>query len=663
MARTPPQNNPANSQSGLFKALTRLFSGPIVSYRSQSGRRIRRQHLDKYSSRFKSASGQQFKKTLYNPLDKIATNAISNQRRSERYVDFDQMEYMPEIASSLDIYADEMTTYSELRPMLDVNCPNEEISAVLEILFDSILNLKYNLFGWARTMCKYGDFFLYIDIDDKYGIQSVIALPSQEVERMEGQDATNPNYVQYQWNSAGMTFENWQVAHFRILGNDKYAPYGTSILEPARRIWRQLTLMEDAMMAYRVIRSSERRVFKIDVGGIPPQEVEQYMQKIVTNLKRHQVVDPKTGQVDLRYNPMSIEEDYFIPIRPGSETDIISLAGAQNISQIDDIKYLRDKLFSALKVPQSYLTMGEGAAEDKATLAQKDIRFARTIQRLQRVIIAELTKISIIHLYTLGFRGDDLLSFKLTLNNPSRIAEMQEIEFWKSKFDIAASATEGYFSRRWVTERIFGMSNEEFIRNQREMYYDRKHDAALQQVAEQAAAEGGMGGGDLGGDLGDDLGGDLGDDLGGDLEGGPEEMPAADAGGGEGDDSALLAVPPGSRNAPRLTPGAKGKVYHPKKVDRRNAGARKRSNAAKGSREKASSTMRNIMPGSQELSSLAKMDGIGNGIYEQDVSTYRVEEQKEENQLFNINESLRTLLQELETKTETSMEQKNEGEA
>jgi hypothetical protein len=254
-------NNPANQQSELFKRLTRLFSGPIVNYRSQSGRKIRRQHLDKYSSRFKTASGQQFKKSQYNPLDNIATNAIANQRRSERYVDFDQMEYMPEIASTLDIYADEMTTYSDLKPMLNIKCSNEEIRAVLALLYDNILNLQYNLFGWSRTMCKYGDFFLYLDIDENHGIKSAIALPIQEIERLEGQDATNPNYIQYQWNSAGLTFENWQVAHFRVLGNDKYAPYGTSILEPARRIWRQLTLMEDAMMAYRVVRSSERRAY------------------------------------------------------------------------------------------------------------------------------------------------------------------------------------------------------------------------------------------------------------------------------------------------------------------------------------------------------------------------------------------------------------------
>ena len=665
--------NPANPQSDLFKALTRLFSGPIINYRSQSGRRIRRQHLDKFGSRFKSASGQQFKKSVYNPLDTVAADAMANQRRTERYVDFDQMEYTPEIASTLDIYADEMTTYSQLRPMLNIKCGNEEIKAVLTILFDQVLNLKYNLFGWSRTMCKYGDFFLYLDIDDKYGIKSVIALPPTEVERLEGKDSTNPNYTQFQWNSAGMTFENWQICHFRVLGNDKYIPYGSSILEPARRIWRQLTLMEDAMMAYRVVRSSERRLFKIDVGAIPPQDVEQYMEKVVSQLKRHSVVDPTTGHIDLRYNPMSIEEDYFIPVRPGSVTDIQNLAGGQNTTAIDDVKYLRDKLFSALKIPQAYLAMGEGASEDKTTLAQKDIRFSRTIQRLQRVIIAELTKIGIIHLYTLGFRGDDLLNFSLSLNNPSKIAELQEIEHWKQKFDIAASATEGYFSRRWVTENIFGMSNEEFVRNQREMYYDRKHDAALQGVAEAAAAAGAAGE-----DLGGALGGDLGADLGGDIAAAPEgpaeiepadlapeapgEAPAAEP--AAGDESPLLAVPPGSRDAPRVHVGPNSKskkIYYPKRDDRRSGGGpRSRSMKAAGGAQKASSGARNTLPGS-EINTLADPIGANVGIYEQEESTYTIRERTEESKLFEIDSSVRVLLEGLETKEEILLEQKNES--
>ena len=402
----------------------------------------------------------------------MTLNMISNRNRAERYIDFDQMEFTPEIASSLDIYADEMTTHSALNPMLHIKCPNDEIKYILHSLYYNVMNIEHNLFGWARTMCKYGDMFLYLDLDEEKGLQNCIGLPPQEVERLEGEDPTNPNYVQFQWNSAGLTLENWQMAHFRVLGNDKHAPYGTSALEPSRRIWRQLTLLEDAMMAYRITRSPERRVFKIDVGGIAPQDVEQYMQKVMTQMKRHQVVDPTTGRVDLRYNPLSIEEDYFIPIRGGqSSTNIENLPGGQFTAQIEDVKYLRDKLFSALKVPQSYLSMGEGATEDKTTLAQKDIRFARTIQRLQRVLISELEKIGIIHLYTLGYRGDDLLNFKLSLNNPSKIAEMQELEHWKTKFDIAGAATEGYFSRRWVSENLLGTISRRIFKNAKRDVY------------------------------------------------------------------------------------------------------------------------------------------------------------------------------------------------
>ena len=377
------RTNPRNPTSQLFKKLTRLFSGPIVNRRVQMYRKQRRKDLNKYRSQFYSTSGLQFKKSTYNPFDVMQTNQISNQNRAERYMDFDQMEYTPEIASSMDIYADEMTTNTHLQPMLSIECQNEEIKTILESLYTNILNINFNLFGWSRTMCKYGDYFLYLDIDEEEGIKNVIGLPPQEVERMEGEDPTNPNYVQFQWNSGGMTFENWQVAHFRILGNDKYSPYGTSVLEPARRIWRQLTLLEDAMMSYRIVRSPERRVFYIDVGNIAPQDVEQYMQRVMTQMKRNQIVDSQTGRVDLRYNPLSVEEDYFVPVRGDSSSKIENLAGGTFTGDIDDVKYLRDKLFSALKVPQSYLSRGEGADEDKSTLAQKDIRFARTIQRFQ----------------------------------------------------------------------------------------------------------------------------------------------------------------------------------------------------------------------------------------------------------------------------------------
>ena len=641
--------NPRNPESTLFRRLTRLFSGPITNYRSQMTRNYKRTQLDYFASRFKSASGQQFKRTGYNPFAQINSSAMANQRRSERYIDFDQMEYTPEIASALDIYADEMTTHSSLQSMLTVKCPNEEIKAVLATLYQNILNIEYNLFGWCRTMCKYGDFFLYLDVDDHLGIKTVIGLPPGEVERLEGEDKTNPNYVQYQWNSAGLTLENWQVGHFRILGNDKYAPYGTSVLEAARRIWRQLILMEDAMMAYRIVRAPERRVFYVDVGNIPPSDVEQYMQKVMTSMKRNQLVDAQSGRVDLRYNPMSVEEDYFIPVRGDTSSKVENLAGGQNTADIEDVKYLRDKLFSALKIPTSYLTQGEEGTEDKTTLAQKDIRFARTIQRLQRAVITELEKIGIIHLYTLGFRGDDLLNFSLYLNNPSKLAELQELEHWKTKFDIASSATEGFFSRRWVAEHLFSMTEEEFLRNQREMFYDRKYDSQLNAAAEAAgeaeAALGGagaLGGDELGGeefDLGGEEGGDE-FDLGG--EGGGEDV------GAEEDEGVLLAEPPAKRDLDEdgsyITPGAKGKRYKPVKTDKRQAGARTRSYGGKWGKESAGSSTRNVFKGFNDLKSL------GAGIYEQERSNYEQKQILAERHLLETSYEIQKLIAGMESK-------------
>jgi hypothetical protein len=663
------RNNTRNPQSLLFRRLTRLLSGPLTQYRTQNNHRLRRIDLDRYSSSFASASGKDFKKTAYNPYDNLNANIMASQARTERYVDFDQMEYTPEIASALDIYADEMTTYSSLTPMLKVECENEEIKAILESLYSNVLNIEHNLFSWCRTMCKYGDFFLYLDLDDTLGITSVIGLPSQELERLEGEDKSNPNYVQYQWNSAGLTFENWQVGHFRILGQDKYNPYGTSVLEPARRIWRQLTLIEDAMMAYRIVRSPERKAFYIDVGNISPQDVEQYMQKVMTQMKRNQVVDADTGRVDLRYNPLSVEEDYFIPVRGNSATKIESVPGGKYTGDIDDVKYLRDKLFSALKVPAAYISSdGEKAVEDKTTLAQKDIRFARTIQRLQRSIITEIEKIGIVHLYTLGYRDEDLVGFTCTLNNPSKIAEMQELEHWKTRFDIAGAATEGFFSKQWLAKTLFGMSDEEFIRNRREMFYDKRFEAALETAgeAEQAEMTAGLDAGvddlDVGG------GADLGEPGGTGTVGAEPELgagtdPTADLGGTAGaggtppaapEDGALLAAPPGKREDKkgRTTTDKSHGWYEPRGLKaggdrRKGSGPRKKNMNRAASPE--TGTIRKMFPGMGELSGLAKATSI----YEEQKTNYKVEETK----ILKDQKELRVLFESLKARDE-----KNETE-
>ena len=660
----PPRKNiknPKNPKSNLYRRLTRLFSGPIIDYRSQTIRKYRRAQLDKFAQTFKSLSGQQFKKATYNPFHNLQSNIISAQNRVERYADFDQMEYTPEIASALDIYADEMTTSSDLQPLLLIDCHNEEIKTILHSLYHNIMNIEFNLFGWCRTMCKYGDMFLYVDLDEDTGIKNIIALPYNEVERIEGEDKTNPNYVQFQWNQGGLTFENWQIAHFRILGNDKFAPYGTSALEPSRRIWRQLTLLEDAMMAYRIVRAPERRVFYIDTGNIPPQDVEQYMQKVMTQMKRNQIVDADSGRVDLRYNPLSVEEDYFIPVRGGVKSEVQTLAGGTYTGDIDDVKYLRDKLFSALKIPQSYLSRGEGSDEDKTTLAQKDIRFARTIQRLQRVVVSELEKLGIIHLYSLGYRASDLVSFKLKLSNPSKIAEMQELEHWKTKFEIAASATEGFFSRRWIASHIFDLSEEDFVRNQREIFSDRKFMTALDAVVEgEDEMAGGVGGGEMG-----DIGADF-DDMGAEGELPPEEALPPEEGGGavpEGalpgieappeEESALLAAPGKRddgwikvrRDGKQTTSRAKGHWYKPVASDGRVSAGPRTKNYKRTHTPEFGSTKRTLYPGFSDLTGLKS---LGKGLMEGEESNYR----DEEDLLLEINNEVKSLINELENKND-----------
>lgn len=356
---------------------------------------------------------------------------------------------------------------------------------------------------------------------------------------------------------------------------------------------------------------------------------------------------------------MSIDEDYFIPVRAGSSSEITSLPGGQYTGDIDDVKYLRDKLFSALKVPQSYLSRGEGAEEDKTTLAQKDIRFARTIQRLQRSVTTELEKIGIIHLYILGYRDDDLLSFTLGLSNPSKLAELQELEYWKTKFDTAGSATEGFFSKRWIAKSMFGMSEEEFLRNQREMFHDRLFEAALETAAEQGADPAAAGAAPSAGGAGPDLGGAgfmggmEGDMATAEAEGametpagGEEEAPEAEA----PEDAGTLLAEPGKRDdkAWRLTQGAKGKWYKPaKRDDRKGSGPRKRAYKGSWSKETATATPRAFNKGHSELM------GLGRGIFESLEASYI----KEENKIFETNKRVRDLISELklrekdETKT------------
>jgi hypothetical protein len=402
--------------------------------------------------------------------------------------------------------SDESVAQDDKGRTLHVYSNNPRIKETLEELYYNTLNCEFNLRPWTRNLVKYGDFFLYNDVSPDQGVINAIPVPVNEIEREEGYDREDPLAIRFRWVTMGnRILENWEVTHMRLLGNDMFLPYGSSVLEGARRIWRQLILIEDAMLVYRIVRSPERRVFYIDVGNTPNDEIPHYMEQARATLRTQQVVDKDTGRVDLRYNPLSVDEDYFIAVRGGeSATKIETLAGGQNTATVEDVQYIQRKLFAALKVPKAYLGFDE-MLSSKATLAQEDIRFSRTINMIQRTLISELNKIAIIHLYSCGWTGDDLLNFTLRLSNPSTVAQQQKLELYRTKFEIASGIPEGMLSRDYIRRNVFGMTDEEIKIVERELIEDAKTRAALEAAGmgpgttEEGFGEIGVGGPALGG--------------------------------------------------------------------------------------------------------------------------------------------------------------------
>lgn len=509
----------------LFQRLTRLFkSGPVVK-RKVKGYDTAIAVADKT----KSSGALLFQRSTSPTYSVITANSYNLSERLMRYQDFQEMEYTAEIAAAMDIYADETVAQDDKGRVLHVYSDDEKIREILEDLFYNIINVEFNLRSWARNLVKYGDFFLYNDVSPTQGVLHAFPIPVNEIEREENYDREDPFAVRYRWSTLGnRTLENWEVTHFRLLGNDMFLPYGSSLIEPARRIWRQLILLEDAMLVYRIVRAPERRVFYIDVANIPPENVPMYVEEQRKNLRSSQVVDRNTGRVDLRYNPLSVEDDYFIAVRGGeSGTKIDTLSGGQNAATVEDVQYMQKKLFAALKVPRAYLGYDE-MLSSKATLAQEDIRFSRTIGVIQKTIISELNKLAIIHLYAHGYDGDDLQNFVLRLSNPSTMAQQQKLELWKSKFEIGGALPEGMGSRRFVQREIWGLNDEQIDEINEQRLKEKVTDLGIEGAKAEGDEETETAVGEESGGEEDIFGGEGEETAGGEEGGGEEELTASD---------------------------------------------------------------------------------------------------------------------------------------
>jgi len=472
-----------------FGRLRRLFSTQTV-VRNVGGKQLRVVDTDRTQA-YKGATN--FLTDKYTRLHSGNPNQSGyNQtqqfmaQRMALFSDYEEMDNDPIIASALDVYADESTMKNEFDQVLKINSDDANVKKILHNLYYDILNVEFNLWPWTRNLVKYGDFFLKLDIAENYGIVGVNPISSYEIERLE--DPENDSEVKFTmmtqgYNSVADEFKAYEVAHFRLLSDSNYLPYGKAMIENARKTWKALSLMEDAMLVHRIMRAPEKRIFQIDIGNIPPNEVDNYMQQIINKMKKSPLVDPKTGEYNLKYNLQNVTEDFYLPVRGGDSGTSIDTVAGLTFDAVEDIEYLRNKMMSALKIPKAFLGYEE-QVNAKATLAAEDVRFARTVERIQRIMVSELTKIGIVHLYSQGFTDESLVNFNLELTKSSTIYEQEKIELWDSKTSLANSMIQDKLaSSEWVYKHIFNMNEEEMDRMRWGIVNDQKRQFRYEQIS------------------------------------------------------------------------------------------------------------------------------------------------------------------------------------
>lgn len=478
------------ADTGLFSRLRRLFSTDVI-IRNTGGNQLKVFDVNKIQQ-----SGEIETNSLIDRFNRIYSNSSTSlwgqqsgynyqYLRPQLYSEYDSMDTDAIVASALYIIADESTLKNDQGEVLAIKSPDEDIQKILYNLFYDVLNIEFNLWPWVRNLAKYGDFFLKLEIAEKFGVYNVIPYTAFHIERLEGMedgDENNPLDIRFRFDPDGIAasdygyynvpnqtnnpnaiiFDNYEMAHFRLLTDMNFLPYGRSYIEPARKLFKQYILMEDAMLIHRIVRAPEKRIFYMNVGSIPPNEVDAFMEKTLSKLKRTPHVDEKTGEYNLRYNMQNLLEDFYIPLRGNDSSTKIESANGLQWDGIADVEYLRDKLFAALKVPKAFMGYDENT-DGKATLAAQDIRFARTIERIQRIIVSELYKIALVHLYTQGYRDEQLANFELSLTTPSIIYDQERVALMKEKMDLAAQMVEtNLFPSDYIYDHLFHLSEDQY---------------------------------------------------------------------------------------------------------------------------------------------------------------------------------------------------------
>lgn len=465
--------------------------------------------------------------------------------RMERYDDYAKMQEDPSISGALDIYADEASQADPItNHVVEVVGEDREIIDEVENLLYKTLRIDFHAWDMIRRLCQNGDNPYEIRFRKNYrGVYGVQRIEPKRFERLEedgkllgfrvlAEEVYKKRKLTRQYIKQLMTTERvlspFRVVHWSLPSASE-SIYGKAVLEAGRRTWRQLRLMEDSVVIYRLSRGAERRVFYLQVGTYGDDESEGWVKNLMRKFRKRPFINPRTGEIDEKANPLSWDEDFFIPIQDGRDnTRIEQLPAGANMGEIEDLTYFRNQIDAELKVPTAYLNR-EGNYDSKAGLSQQDIRFSRTIERVQRAFIEGLNKICYIHLMMRGYTYRQITSFTLKMVPPSALAELLRLDALSMKLEIASQAKGlEMLPDIWILTEIMAFDPDEANELLQIMNQQR-----AQMAQAEASAAGGMGMGGGGMPVGGMGGGELGEPVG--VEGGipPEGQEGIPAGVGD----------------------------------------------------------------------------------------------------------------------------------
>jgi len=442
----------------------------------------------------------------------ISRNPILPQlelNRRRRYKEYEEMDEYPEVGAAFDIYADDATQKGARAERWTIQSESKMVVDEVEALFEQTRMTKF-LWDIIRNTVKYGDCFceLVLDVNKpEEGIKKIKILNPNWIIRVENEFGylkkflqEIPNLESMQYSEVGgdatdrpvkyIELDKNQIVHYRLHTSDPvFYPYGKSIAALCMRVFRSLKMMEDAMMIYRLSRAPERRIFYVDTGNLPTSKAEMYIERLKQKFKKEKYYNTPKNTVDSRFNPMSMDEDFFVPSKNGRGTKIDTLPGATNLGEIEDVRYYRDKLLAALKVPKDYIVEKDSSPERKANLSQLDVKFARTIQRVQVDIETGLENMAKRHLQLRGFPAALIKKVRIRLPEPSDMSAKRKLDLDEQKTRVIAAVQQlALFSKDEIYREYYDMTPEEITVMKSEM--EEQQAEEMEQQQEQAMLTG-----------------------------------------------------------------------------------------------------------------------------------------------------------------------------